>query len=299
MYPEIVLGSFTMQSQKACYIVGAIGLLIYSLCTRKKYKLTIPMAVFYSLVLVVAGLIEFKIMGSIQSWLIEIKSNGELVLGGSTRIFGVLLFQPIMIWLVSFLAGDKYRKIADFIAPGTFICFIFGKLACVFEGCCHGASDPNGIYSVIAEEKVFPVSLYESLSVIPVVIILAVISYKCKNLRAGSLFPIGSILYCIPRMIWENYRYYDNPYQADFALGLNFWQFFCVIALIIDIVWLVILYKNKKYKECVYEDSKVLLKARIESIKSFGKSNSEKQRKKHAQKAKEHAQKAKELRKKK
>ena len=250
MYPTITIGSTELSSYNLFFALGAIGLLIYSLRTRKKYDLSLLRATFYSIFLVAAGLYEFKIMGAIQSYFIELKSNGEVILGGSSRIFGVLIFQPIMIYILSLFTGDKFRKIADFIAPGTLICFVFGKFACFLEGCCHGLPDENGVFSHIAEQNVFPVQLYESLSVIPAVVILTILLYKSNKLRMGSLFPIGGILYCIPRMFWENYRYYDNIYQADFFFKLNFWQFFCIIAIVMYVVWLILLYRMPKFAAC-------------------------------------------------
>lgn len=295
MCPNINIGSLELSSTTVMYLLGSVGLFIFCLLTRKKYKISLKMAVFYSLILIVAGLVEFKIMGEIQNLCIKLASDGELILGGSTRILGVLVFQPLFIFILSLFTGDKFRKIADFIAPGTFICFVFGKSACIFEGCCHGYPDENGIYSVSYEGYVFPVQVYEAISTVAVVVLLVILMSKRIKLRAGSLFPIGSVFYSILRIFWENYRYYDNPWELDFFLGMSFWQFICVLVIIGSVIWLVILYSKKKYAECSLDTSSDTL---ITKAIAFAKGNSERERNKHAQKAKIHKQKEKELKKK-
>ncbi len=232
------------------------------------------MAVVYSVVLVGAGLIEFKIMGWIQNVIIQIASGGEIVLGNGRRIIGVLVFQPVFIYLLSLLTGDRFRKIADFIAAGTFICFVFGKIACFMEGCCYGYPDENGLFSAEFGGKVFPVQLYESVSTVFVVIILTVLLSKKFKLRAGSLFPIGSILYSILRFFWESFRYYGNQWEKDFFLSMNFWQFWCIVVIVISIVWLVILYKKPEYAECSFEnDEKAIIPSIVEKLKNRNKKN--------------------------
>lgn len=221
------------------------------------------MAVFYSIVLVGAGLVEFQIMGAIQSFMIELASDGELVLGESRRIIGVLIFQPIFIYLLSLITGDKFRKIADFIAAGTFICFVFGKIACLLEGCCHGFPNPNGVYSAYGEGLVVPVQLYESLSTIPVVIFLTILLSKKIKLRPGCLFPIGCIGYSAVRIFWENYRYYDNQWESNYFHGLNFWQLWCVISIIISVIWIIVIYALPKYAECSMETNQNALLPKI------------------------------------
>ncbi len=265
MYPEIIIGNLTLNSTNVFHLIGSIGLLIYCVFTRKRYNISKMMAVIYSVVLVGAGLVEFQIMGRIQSILIELVSNGELVLNSSRRILGVLVFQPIFIYLLSLFTGDRFRKLADFIAAGTFICFVFGKIACFMQGCCHGFPDEKGLFSAEYGGNVFPVQLYESISTIFVVIVLTVLLSKRFRLRVGSLFPIGSILYSVIRLFWENFRYYDNQWEEDFFLKMNFWQFWCIIVIIISIIWLIILYKKTEYAECDFEkDSKAIMPVLLE-----------------------------------
>ncbi len=274
MCPEIVIGSLTLNSTNVFHLLGSIGLLIYCLFTNKRYNISKFMAVFYSIILVGAGLVEFEIMGEIQNLLIKIASDGEIVLGGSRRILGVLVFQPIFIYILSLITGDRFRKIADFIAAGTFICFVFGKIACFMQGCCHGAPDENGLFSAEFGGKVFPVQLYESFSTVFVVVILTLLLSKKVKIRPGSLFPIGSILYSIIRFFWENYRYYDNQWEEDFLLKMNYWQFWCVIVIIISVVWLAILYKKPEYEQCNYDKNpKAIVPAVVKKLEDKHKKN--------------------------
>ncbi len=287
MCPEIVFGNFSIGSEKLFHFIGALGLTIYCLCTRKKYNISKIMAVVYSVVLVGAGLVEFQIMGKIQDVLINIASNGEISLGNSRRIIGVLFFQPIFIYLLSLITGDKFRKIADFIAPGTFICFVFGKIACLLRGCCHGYPYENGLYSDNLGANAFPVQLYESLTTILVVLALTILLHNKIKIRKGSLFPIGSILYSIIRFYWENYRYYDNQWEKNYFLGMNFWQTCCVLVIIISVIWLIVLYAVPKYAECSFEKSDRALLPIIENkLRTYAEEKRERNRVHHTTKDK-------------
>lgn len=287
MCPEFEIGNLIISSVKVFHTIGALGLLIYCLITRKKYNITKLMAVIYSVVLVGAGLVEFQIMGKIQDILINIASGGEIVLGNSRRIIGVLFFQPIFIYLLSLITGDKFRKIADFIAPGTFICFVFGKIACFTQGCCHGYPDPNGFFTDNLGEKAFPVQLYESATTILVVVVLTILLSKRIKIRRGSLFPIGSILYSIIRFYWENYRYYDNQWEKDYFLGMNFWQVCCVLVIIISVIWLIVLYSAPKYAKCSMEkNEKALLPVMKKKIDTYAEEKKERNKVHHTAKDK-------------
>ena len=36
-------------------------------------------------------------------------------------------------------------------------------------------------------------------------------------------------------------------------MGLNTWQFWCVVSIVTSIIWLIILYSNPKYAECSFK----------------------------------------------
>lgn len=253
MYTEINFGSFEMKTHNIVYLFCVLGVLLICLFTRKKYNLTKLKSVLVFISIMFLSEPEQNLMGSIQNALLMLVSGGELEVGDSQRILGTLFFRPLMFLLISWFIGENFRKISDYIAPATLFAFGLGKLGCLFDGCCHGFPDENGVYSVIYEGNVFPVQLYESISTLAIVVLILSFAYGKIKFRSGTLFPLGSILYASVRFFWENYRYYDNQWESNFLYGLNFWQTCCIAVIVIHICWLAILYLNPKYAECNLE----------------------------------------------
>lgn len=264
------------------YAVGALLIYINFVLKRERYNYSKIRALCYPLLFITAGMIEFYIMGVVKSAVMGLISGGEYVPGISLRLFGVTVFQPVFIFVLSLLTGEKFRKFIDSIAPETFISFVFGKLACLFKGCCYGYPDENGVKSVVYGGKVFPVQLYEAITIVFVVAIVAYLSKKnCKfNLRTGSLFPIGTILYSIGRFFWEYFRYYDSEWEKNILLGMNFWQICCVIVSIVSVIWLIILYKSPKYEYCSFEPNPDVFVTKLETKYYARKAEKEKAKRK-------------------
>lgn len=239
--------------EKLGLLFGAIGTIFGCVLVRKKYDFTMKKAFLYSTIIVVLGILECKIMSLLQSGLLNLISDGQIPVENGIRFLGVIVFEPLFILLFVYLSGEKYRKLMDFAIPGNLAALMFGKISCHIEGCCYGIPFENGVYNETYGGNCFPVQLAESITSLIAIVTVYLLLYKCKNIRKGSLFPIGSIIYCITRIYWEEYRYYDNEWQLDFFLGLNTWQFWCVVSIITCLVWLIVLYTNPKYAECNFE----------------------------------------------
>lgn len=231
-------------------LLGAIGTVFGCCIVRKKYGYSAFKAVFFSLCIVFLGIIDCKLMSWFQSWLLNLISDGVVPFENSVRFIGVIVFEPLIILPLVYFSGEKYRKIMDYAVPGNIAALMFGKISCFFTGCCYGIPFEHGVYNETLGCNSFPVQLCESITSFIAIATVYLLLYKSKKIRKGSLFPIGSIIYCITRIFWEEYRYYDNEWQLDFFFGLNTWQFWCVVAIITSVIWLLILYLNPKYAEC-------------------------------------------------
>lgn len=288
------------------YLVGITGMFFICLFSRKKYKTPFLRALIYTIVTFVFGVAGAKIMGNIYNVCMALVSGGEYDPNSGVCIFGALMFLPVFMAVLALVSGEKYRKLMDYMTPGIFLILGCAKFGCLLGGCCYGLADVNGVYNHNLDYTVFPVQLYESLCTSAVVAILIVIMLLRKNntpkIRYGSLYPIGTIVYCCVRFFWENYRYYEYEYDREFFFGLTYWQCWAIIAVIVSVIWLVILYTDKKYAECELMHNKYLLKEKTnrltDEVNSRVASSFDKKRKKHADKAKEHAKKAKELKRK-
>lgn len=234
-------------------LVAAIGSILGCVLPRKKYNYSFSKALTYAFIIVALGIIECKVMSLLQSFILNSISDGVVPVENGIRFIGVIVFEPLFILPLVFLSGEKYRKIMDYAVPGNIMALMFGKVWCHIEGCCHGIPFENGVYNELLNCNVFPVQLSESVTSLIAIATVYVLLYKCPKIRKGSLFPIGSIIYCITRIVWEEYRYYDNEWQLDFLFGLNTWQFWCMVSIITCVIWLLILYLNPEYSECSFE----------------------------------------------
>ena len=265
MYPTLNLFGKEINTMIVVYSLGGLVAALSFVLKRKQYNFSLKKALLYTVILIGAGMIELKIMGEIRNLSMTLISGGEYSPGGSVRIFGAILFQPILCYIVSLITGDKFRVLIDSITPETFLYFIFGKISCSLEGCCFGIPYENGVTTVKYDDLVFPVQICEAVSTAIVVLLLYLLMVKKDKLRIGSLFPIGTILYSAIRFYWENYRYYDMVWERDFLLGMTYWQVWCVVSIVVSVLWLIVLYTKNDDSESSIEKKEKALVPRLEA----------------------------------
>jgi phosphatidylglycerol:prolipoprotein diacylglycerol transferase len=146
----------------------------------------------------------------------------------------------------------------DLAAPTAMIALVFGRMGCLLNGCCYGkvAADlPWGIvYPVshpapigLAQVKVHPAPLYESLAALVITVILVMVS-RYKKFH-GQVFWMMIILYAIARFILE---YYRGDYRGTVTLaGLSTSQAVSVVAGLAAVVMLVHLYRRARVEASV------------------------------------------------
>lgn len=292
MLREIVIGSIEIKMYDFMYVVGFVGMFLICMLTKNRYKTNTIRAITYTLVTFVFGVAGAKLMGELYTYtMIEI-SKGSYDPNSGVCIFGALMFLPVFMGILAVGSREKYRKLMDYMTPGIFFILGCAKLGCLLEGCCYGIPAENGVYNRHLDYLVFPVQFYESICTFVVVAILVFIMIKRGNIRYGSLYPIGTILYCICRIIWENYRHYEQDIEFDFLFSLTYWQHWAIIAVTVSVIWLVVLYSSEKYRKCELEFKIIKIK---DSVNFVEKEVFDRKRNKHALKAKQHKQKEKEL----
>lgn len=304
--PNINLGPLEIDTYNSMYAVGIIGMFLMCFFSHKKYETPRIRAVIYTIITFVFGVAGAKLMGKLYTAVMLKVSEGSYDPNSGVCIFGALVFLPMFMLILAFVSGEKYRKLMDYMTPGIFFILACAKFGCMLGGCCYGIADENGIYNHNLDYTVFPVQLYESICTFAVVAILIVIMILRKGnsprLRYGSLYPVGTILYCSARFFWENYRHYEQVCESEFLFGLTFWQSWAVLCIIMSVVWLIVLYSVKSFSECELLHKKDVVRneanAVMNKMTDKASASADKKRKRHADKAKEHAKKAKELKRK-
>ena len=228
---------------KLMYLIGFVLMMVYSVKYRERYRVGKVAAVVLTLFTYVFGVAGALAMGKIYS-AISLKITGE---GDSNvAIFGAVIFCPLLLLglfgLQNLFSGQKndFRRQMDLLTPGIFMILTCAKFGCLMEGCCYGVAWERGIYNPKAEMKVFPVQLFEVVSMI-VVLLLARLFEKSKRFAPGMKYPVTAVLYCAVRFGWEFARYYPDQRLRRLALGMTLWQLCCIGVVLVSVgivVWL-------------------------------------------------------------
>lgn len=225
------------------YLVGFAIMMLVNLKTYKKYELTKKTAVIFTLITYFAGVFGASMMGDMYSDAIA-KFGGA---NSSVAIFGAVVFTPIIMTAVSFIGGQSWRKIMDLLAPGIFIILTCAKFGCFMAGCCVGRECSFGIYNNEYEMTLFPSQLFESITMCFVIAFCFWYAFKNKKYISGSVYPVTAAVYSVTRFCWEFMRYYENDEIRHIMFGLTFWQFWCLVTIVISCIWIILLKSEKVY----------------------------------------------------
>ena len=223
------------------YLLGFAIMMIVNLKTHKRYELKKSITIIITLITYVAGVTGAMIMGDLYSTVAE--SFGAA--GSRVAIFGAVVFTPIFMSLVALAFGQSWRKVMDMLAPGIFIILACAKFGCFLDGCCPGRECSFGVYNPKYELTMFPSQLFESITMAIVVGFCFWYIFKCKKNISGSVYPVTAAVYSVTRFCWEFMRYYISEELRHVMFGLTFWQFWCVIVIVISIVWMLLLKFSK------------------------------------------------------
>ena len=111
-------------------------------------------------------------------------------------------------WLLAKLFRLSWQVVSELYAFGILAFHIPGRSGCIFTGCCYGYPCEWGIYSLLADDYVFPVVLLESLMTLAILIFLLIRISKKDYLPDGKTMPWMLLLYGIGRFGTEFLR--DN-----------------------------------------------------------------------------------------
>lgn len=244
------------------FALGFVFLIWYTFHFYHVYNISRKRALWYSLTFIY-GILGANIMGRIFTAIcvaLEVREQSRLA------IFGAVIFAPLLILLTvdiekrirrimkaKNIFSDKNienhvntisgRNTLDLLTPGLFITIALGKIGCLIEGCCFGIECTWGVYSNRVDATVFPVQLFESVTLFLILVGCHHLKRK-KFYRRGMAYPITAILYCLSRFVFEYFRYY-NPVLRNLVFGVTLWQSLCIVVIFVSIISLVFLYKEE------------------------------------------------------
>lgn len=250
------------------FVLGFIFLIWYNYHFYHIYNTTRKRALWYSLTFMY-GMLGANIMGRIYTAICVAKNISDKSI---LAIFGAVLFAPLLILLTVLIekwflhnvvkknpaekkpskkptkntkaALVSCRDTLDMLTPGLFITLAFGKIGCMYEGCCFGIECSWGVYSDRINATVFPVQLFEAFISILTLVFCHFLK-RTRFYRRGMAYPLTALFYCVSRFCFEFLRHYI-PELRHLLFGITLWQGLCILVIVSSIVSLIILYKTRE-----------------------------------------------------
>ena len=118
------------------------------------------------------------------------------------------------------------------IAPVSItIAHAFGRLGCMFAGCCHGhvTNEWYGMWNAEVGAKTVPIQMYEAIFLFAISAVMIILLFKFN-------FKYNMSLYLVSYGIWRFViEYFRADYRGNFIPGLSPSQFWSIIMVILGI----------------------------------------------------------------
>ena len=243
----------------ATYVVGFVLMLSLSLLTHGLYKSSRLRAAAYSFITFFSGLAGAFIIGFLYNVILSLK---DIKTDVRVDVLGAVIFTSL--FLLAAVYAEKgllrlrakksgedippravsFRDTMDMMIPGSFLVFASIKFGCSIRGCCFGVECSWGVHALNDPNvTLFPVQLFECATLLLILLTCYFIK-RTPFFRRGMAGPLAANLYGLSRFFWEILRY-NPPELRHFALGMTVWQVFCVLVLIVSVIWLGVLYKTQ------------------------------------------------------
>lgn len=111
-------------------------------------------------------------------------------------------------WLLAKLFRLRWQAVTEMLTLAMLAFHIPGRSGCIFTGCCHGYPNKWGVYSLWADEYVFPIVLVESLMTLCILVFLFIRMGRKTYVPDGRTMPWMLLLYGIGRFYTE--YFHDN-----------------------------------------------------------------------------------------
>ncbi len=205
----------------------------------KVFNLMIVSALFG----VVLGYLSAALLESFWEFL----ETGTFVWGTGATFYGGLIGAVLVYLAVYFLLGKFYckerehiiqlNKMLSLVFPCIVVAHAFGRLGCLFEGCCYGAKTDAwyGIEMFVEGEwqKRIPLQLYEALFLFALAAVLLILLLRFK-------FEYNVSLYLIAYGVWRFFiEFARNDDRGASGIGsLSPSQFLSIVLVIVAVAYL-------------------------------------------------------------
>ena len=249
MYPDELFNIFgvSVDLYAICFIVGVISCLVFTIIAMKKCGYSASASdtiIIIGILSIIIGLLFGVLFQAFYDFVAN-PSGGFKITGRMTflggLIGGVIFFLGLYFLYVyvinprlkdgNFFKSDMNKGVWYLlrIAPISItIAHAFGRIGCLFAGCCHGhvTTEWYGIWNAQVNAKTVPIPLYEAifLFVLSSVMILLLFKFHMKDNMAIYLVSYG-----VWRFVIE---YFRDDYRGGFIPGISPSQFWSIIMVI-------------------------------------------------------------------
>ena len=218
MLPYINIADMKIPMYGLCIVVG-IGIAAILIMQRCKIR---KLCWEDSFVIIFSGLIA-GVLGAKLLFVFVTYSFDEIVnfiATGENKIFsrsglvfyGGLIFGLIGAYVGAKIAGTKLLTYESVIVPVIPLAHAFGRLGCLFSGCCYGETTDsfcrivytNPVSDAPRNVPLVPVQAYEALLNLCLFFLLGLLADKVKR---GSLLCMYILLYAMIRFVVEFWRF--------------------------------------------------------------------------------------------
>ena len=249
MYPNELFNIFgiSIDLYSICFIVGIIACFVFTYLALKKCGYSYTARDTIMIIGIFAILIGILSAALFQAFYNLIAGRGftfqgMTFIGG--LIGGVISFLGIYFLYVyvinprlkekNFFKSDMNKGVWYLlrIAPISItIAHAFGRLGCMFAGCCHGhvTHEWYGIWNEGLHAYTVPIQLYEAIFLFTISTVMIVLLFAFK-------FKYNMPLYLVSYGIWRFIiEYFRADYRGDFIPGLSPSQFWSIVMVLLGV----------------------------------------------------------------
>ena len=249
MYPNELFNIFglSVDLYAICFLVGIIACFVFTGIALKKcgYSSTASDTILIiGIFAIMIGLLSAALFQAFYN-LIAGKGfvfQGMTFIGG--LIGGVISFLGLY-FLYVYVINPRVKEKSIFksdmnkgvwyllrIAPISItIAHAFGRLGCMFAGCCHGhiTEEWYGMWNGSVGANTVPIQLFEAIFLFVISAVMIVLLFKFK-------FKYNMSLYLVSYGIWRFViEYFRADYRGDFIPGLSPSQFWSIVMVLLGV----------------------------------------------------------------
>lgn len=232
------LGAFKIYGYGTMIAIGICAAVLLVTYRAKKRGYNEDKILDMSIVAIILGIIGGKLMYIITDFKNIMEDPSILKdFGAGFVIYGAILGGILGAYIYCKFKKWNVLKIMDLCVPSLPLAQGFGRIGCLFAGCCYGA-ETNSPFSIVFKEgslapagvHLHPTQIYSS--IFDFALALGLLWYAKKERKSGRVLSLYLIIYSIGRFMVEFLR--NDPRGNVGALSTS--QFISIFILIIGVM---------------------------------------------------------------